>query len=365
MMTGSWPADASTGSGALTSITLSFSEAVDRVSVLEQLRIEPPRVVRGVRWQADTLLVLTFWDPLPADTTFAVYLLPGWTDRHKVAQSEWQILSFATGDSLLPGWLGGKVTFRGSANPAMHLELSDSTGAIHGVIRPDRKGEFYIRQLHVDGRPLSLVAWQDADGDSLYDPAFDFADTLSDSTLILTRAQGRALKLTMNVIDPNEPGELSGGFSDSDSLIANYQLRLYPDSLRFEGDSLAAGNAALLPDSLLDSLLVAGEAPSLWLREAGQFKYDGLAPGAWWLLLFKDQVPDSVWSPGEEPAHFEAGPLWLTPGGTISAPRFEIQVPDTSAAETDSTNAAAVDSTKAAAADSSSAASAESTGDDG
>ena len=345
LLTGSSPVNGSTGSGAISRVSLGFSEPVDRASVLENLRIDPRRVLRGAHWQSDTLLVLDFWDPLPADTSFAVYLLPGWRDRHRVEQREWQFVHFATGDSLLPGWLGGKATFKGNPNPAMHLEFEDGAGELVRAFRPDQRGEFVLRHLPVDGRPLRLIAWQDADGDSLFDPAIDFADTLADSSLALTRARPTRLNVKIDVIDPLEPGKLSGSFTDRDSVDANYHLLLFPDSLRVAGDSIPAGNAALLPDSLLARLGAPSAGPQLWLREAGSYGYDGLPPGAWWLIVYKDLTGDSLWTPASEAAHLEPGPLRLDPGGTVTVRRFEIQPPaaksDSSATHGDSLPAGA------------------------
>ena len=76
-LTGSCPADGSLDNGVLDTITLSFSERVDRASVLKHLRSDPPWLLRSEHWQADTLLVLRYWEPFPADTTMAVFLLSG------------------------------------------------------------------------------------------------------------------------------------------------------------------------------------------------------------------------------------------------------------------------------------------------
>ncbi len=330
---GSWPEDGSGEHGSLDTITLRFSEKVDRTSFLSQLRTDPDWLLRSLRWEADTLVALRFWDPFPLDTTVAVYLLPGWRDRHRVQQPEWQMVHFATGDSLMPGWLAGKATFKGNPSRAMRLELADSMGHVARELRPDRQGGFAFRHLPTDGRRLTLRAWQDVDGDSLYDAAIDFADSLSDSLLILTAPEPQRLDLLLDVIDPNEPGEVLGSFTCLDTLPAAYRLHLFPDSLRIAPDSLPARDPALLPDSLRRALIPGDDGPALWLPTDGEFTFDAVPPGPWWLFVFKDLAADSVWDPTAEPAYLDPGPQWLEPGGKITWMRFGFPEP------TDSTRA--------------------------
>lgn len=329
VLTGGRPAPGSTGSGPLGEVLLSFSEAVDRGSVLAALRVEPPRLLRSLRWSADTLLALRFWDPLPADASVDVYLVPGWRDRHRVAQPEWQVLSFATGDSLRPGWLAGQAQFKGQASRALHLALSDSAGGFQRRARPDARGDFVFRGLPADGRAWQLVAWQDADGDSLFDPAQDFADTLRDS-LRLTPGAPRRFGLRLNAIDPHEPGTLSGQFSCADSLAGVFFLRILPDSFRLADGSRPLVEPAGLPEAERARLaaLVARPAtpglPPTWLRlpQPGAFTLTA-APGDYWLFVHKDLgAEDSLWDPAREPAGLGSGPLRLAPGGTLSWPRF-------------------------------------------
>lgn len=330
-LTGGRPAPGSTGSGPLSEVLLGFSEPVDRGSVQAALRVEPPRLLRSLRWTGDTLLAVRFWDPLPADTSVDVYLVPGWRDRHRVAQPEWQVLSFATGDSLRPGWLAGQARFKGQASRALHLALSDSAGGLQRRARPDARGDFVFRGLPADGRAWRLVAWQDADGDSLFDPAHDFADTLRDS-LRLTLAQPRRLGLQLNAIDPREPGELSGHFSCADTLPGVYFLRLLPDSFRLADGSRPADDPGLLPEAerarlaaLVARPVGAAGLPDTWLRLAqdGPFAFAAAPPGAHWLFVHKDLgAADSLWDPAQEPAGLSAGPLRLPPGGSLSWPRF-------------------------------------------
>ncbi len=354
ILVASVPADGSTGNGALEEVALIFGETVNRGSVLEAVRISPSRLIRSVRWSGDTLLVMRLWQALPADTSVDVYLEPGWRDRHGVEQPEWQAVSFATGDSLLAGWLGGAVTFKGTASRSMHLRLSDDGAEVLREGRPDRSGNFVFRHLPADGRSWTLTAFQDVDGDSLFDPAVDFADSLGD-TLVLDVDLPRRLDLSLDVIDPFEPGEITGSFGADgpDSLWAPCFIRLLPDSFRLADGTRPLGAPGALPESLLtaiaqrlawraegDSLLPAGER----IKVPGSFTFDRVPPGEWWLFAHMEVgEEDSLWNPALEPAHLDAGPRSLAPGARITWPRFHLILPVDSTAvdstEVDSTSA--------------------------
>jgi hypothetical protein len=336
LLSGGRPAEGSRGSCPLSEVLLRFSEPVDRASVLEALRSEPPRLLRSVRWSGDTLLAVRFWEPLPAATSVDLYLVPGWRDRHRVPQPAWQVLSFATGDSLLPGWLAGEVLFKGQASRGLHLALSDSSGGFRRLARPDARGGFVFRGLPADGRAWLLAGYQDTNGDSLFDPALDFADTLRDS-LRLTPLQPRRFGLRLDIIDPHEPGEVSGQFSCGDTLAGVYFLRLLPDSFRLADGSRPLVDPGGLPAAERARLaaLVARPAgatglPAGWLRlaKAGTFKLAGVPPGDAWLFVHKDLgTADTLWDPATEPAGLSAGPLRLPPGGSLSWPRFSFPLP--------------------------------------
>ncbi|MBN2171856.1 MAG: hypothetical protein JW819_11115 [Candidatus Krumholzibacteriota bacterium] len=340
-----WPPDGSLDNGRLDTVILTFSERVDRGSVIASLRTDPPRLLRSVRWEADTLAALRFWQPFPSDTTVAVFLAPGWKDRRRVEQPGWEAVHFATGDSLLPGWLAGTVTFKGNPSRSMHLELVDlvaaapagaaalRTGDLRRVLRPDRKGGFVIRHLPADGRALRLVAWQDVDGDSLYDAAVDFADSLGDTNLVLTPAAPRRLALAIDVIDPDEPGEIRGNVACLDTLPGLLVLRFFPDSLRLAGDSLPGRDPADLPDSLRRRLADRRAQWRLILPAGGDFSLDGAPPGPWWLHVFKETGADTVWDPAAEPAYLEPGPRWLPPGGVLGLGRIAFPAPSAAPAD--------------------------------
>lgn len=341
------PADGSLGNGSLEEVSLIFSEPVQRGSVLEALRMSPRRLIRSVRWSADTLLAIRFWDPLPDAVSVDLYLVPGWKDRHLVAQPEWQVLSFATGDSLMAGWLGGKVSFKGGPSRSMHLELSDESGESLHKGRPDSQGNFLFRHLPADGRSWLLTAFQDVDGDSLFDPAVDFEDSLGDS-LILTAESPRMLGLSLDVIDPDEPGRVKGILGvPQDSLGGDIFLSLLPDSFRLADGSRPLGAPGFLTDSTLARLRILtrwrSEGDSLrpaGLRQdqEGDFVFDPVPPGEWWLFAHRDLgEADSLWDPELEPAVLDPGPRALGPGAELVWSRLLLTLPvDSSATEADS-----------------------------
>jgi len=326
-ITGSLPADLSLRNGSVDSLRIRFSEPVARGSVLENLRSLPSRLVRRAEWSGDTLVTLRFWDPFPADGNVCVYLLPGWLDRQGVQQVEWQVLDFAAGDSLARGWVSGQAQFKRRSSEKLHLVLEDSLGGWSRRERPDRQGAFSFRQLPTDGRLLRLWAYEDVDGDSLFNPAVDFADTLADS-LLISHEEPRRFGLSLMVIDPHEPGKITGRFFVTDSLPGLFVLRLWPDSLRVAGDSLRPGP---FPESWSDSLraLLAGrwEGPLLARKREGDFGITGIAPGDWALFVHRDLNEDSLWNPEAEAAWLDPGPLRVPPGEALSLPEFRFPQP--------------------------------------
>ena len=331
------PADGTRNTGPLEEVSLVFSEPVERGSVLEALHSDPPRLLRSVQWSGDTLLALRFWEPLDADVSMDVYLTPGWKDRHRVAQGDWQVMSFATGDTLRPGWLAGRATFKGESSRSLHLALQDSSVAVLRRLRPDARGDFVIRRLPADGRELELVGFQDVNGDSVFTPGVDFADTLRDS-LRLTPAVKRRFGLKLDVIDPDEPGTIAGSFACLDTLPGAFFLQLLPDSFRLADGARPTGPLDQLPAADLthlrwtsrwqataDSLAPAG----LRMDAEGAYEFASVPPGDWWLFVFKDLGGgDSLWNPADEPAGLNAGPLRLAPGGAVTVPRLAFPVLD-------------------------------------
>ncbi len=319
---GAMPPEGTLNTGPLDTLQLIFSEAVDRPSVLKALRSEPPRLLRRARWSGDTLVTLEFWDPFPADSSICLFLEPGWMDRHGVIQQDWQILDFSTGSRLLRGWVGGNVEFKRRPSENLHIFLEDPEGAWQRSIRPDRQGKFTFRHLPVESKLIRLWAFEDVDGDSLFDPVQDFADTLSDS-LILNDELPRMLSVALNVIDPDEPGKIKSGFTTTDSLPGLFVIRLLTDSLRVEGDSIPPGHfPSEWSDSLRDLLVGSWDGPELLRKREGEFTVTSVPPGPWALFIHRETGDDSIWDPLSEASYLEPGPIWVLPGEEIPLREF-------------------------------------------
>jgi len=324
---GAIPPDLSIETGPLDSMQLRFSEPVAKETVLEAFRSLPSRLIRRAVWTGDTLLTLHFWDPLPADSSVSIFLEPGWLDLRGVAQREWRGVDFSTGSRLLRGWVGGTVDFKRRPSENLHVVLEDSASTWTRRERPDRQGEFFFRQVATDSLLLRLWAFEDVDGDSLFDPAADFADTLSDS-LLLSDLEPHRLGLLLNVIDPDEPGKLSGLFSSTDSLEGLHVIRLIADSLRADGDSIPPGHfPRSWPDSLKAILAGQWEGPALLRKREGDFTISGVPPGPWAFFIHRDVDEDSLWNVETEAAWLDPGPLWIEPGATLNLPEFRFPEP--------------------------------------
>ncbi len=335
---GSMPPDGTLNTGVLDTLQLHFSEGVDRPSVLKSLRSEPPRLLRRARWSGDTLVTLEFWDPFPADSSICLFLEPGWMDRQGVIQQEWQVLDFSTGERLLRGWVGGKVQFKRRPSENLHIFLEDSEGTWQRSMRPDRQGNITFRHLPVESELIRLWAFEDVNGDSLYDPVEDFADTLVDS-LILSDDIPHHLNVLLNVIDPDEPGKIKSSFSTTDSLPGLFVIRLLADSLRVEGDSIPPGHfPSAWNDSLRGLFLGAWDGPELLRKREGEFTLSGVPPGPWALFIHRETGEDSLWDPLSEASYLEPGPIWVLPGEEIPLREFSFpEEVDSSALEKAST----------------------------
>ena len=320
---GSMPADGSLNTGPLDTLQLFFSEGVDRSSVLKSLRSEPPRLLRHAKWSGDTLVTLEFWDPFPPDSSICLYLQPGWMDRHGVIQQDWQVLDFSTGPRLLRGWVGGKVQFKRRPSENLHIILEDPEGGWQRSLRPDRQGSFTFRHLPVESKLIRLWAFEDVDGDSLYDPVKDFADTLLDS-LILNKEIPHILSVLLNVIDPDEPGKIKSSFTSTDSLPGLFVIRLLADSLRIEGDSIPPGHfPSEWSDSLRDLFVGLWDGPELLRKREGEFTVSAVPPGPWALFIHRETGEDSIWDPLSEASYLEPGPIWVLPGEEVSLREFK------------------------------------------
>jgi len=281
-------------------LTLLFSEPVDRKSVEEAFFLSPPVVVRDRRWERQTWILL-LETPLRPGITYAGLLGTTAKDRHGIALAAPWSFAFSTGDSLDDGVVEGKVVGQRFPGKGAFLfawgwdAAPPDTTAEEGVpadpIRlgqADAQGAFRLDFLPRE-RPLRICALYDRDGDRRFDPGADRWACAEDPVIVADTARV-AGGLELFLADADEPGTVAGTLVDSLCLRRNparalADARAERDSLRAwlsgEGDGEGAerseGEAAVPPPlSTEDSLRVGRE-----LNRLDALETEALADSAW------------------------------------------------------------------------------------
>ena len=176
-------------------ITITFSEPMDRESVLEKLAIHPDPGSYSTKWRGPNMHI-SFRDSLAEDMTYLLSIGPESMDSHGVKSGRPFAAGFSTGDSLAPGEFEGIVLddrgicpeatvwllsprFKGKADHSsdedvdQDLEIAATEIADEGEMKPvyaastGSNGEFLFRYI-VPGN-YSLFAFEDKDGDGGWD----------------------------------------------------------------------------------------------------------------------------------------------------------------------------------------------------
>jgi hypothetical protein len=303
------PAADSTGVDPSSSIAITFSENMTRARVERLVTIQPPITFDSVEWQGSTLVIKP-QGGLSRDTTYVVQLKPGYRDRHGVTGAASLEFAFATGASLDTASIAGQVLFKreptGKAVVRCFRVPRDSA-FVPEAARPDREtttgrdGKYRLRYLPSNDARFVVMAFQDQNGNGAFDrPAEPF--TVLADTVYLTPTVAQAADVRIDIIDPTEPGTVSGVVVNEtgiDTVLVSVGLFALEDSTR----------AARL--ALCDSV--------------GAYEMTQVPPGAYRVRAFLDLKADSTCgaydcggeAPCVEPCAELADTLTLAPGATV------------------------------------------------
>jgi hypothetical protein len=269
------PAPDSAGVEREIEIRISFSEKVDGDTFKDRIRLYPAVGFDEIKVKGNMLLV-RFAESLP-ETTMAFLLSAGYADLHGVRNKENFIFYFSTEPEIQDGTITGKVLFKDSIDPngvvKLHEIVPDSTVSY----KTDREsriafagedGSFTFKALPTDGTPFIMWAFSDKNEDGLYNEDKEFHKLYPD-TLRFTSSRRMATEIFINIIDPNEPGRVTGIIVDETGLGPAPTVRFEP----------------ILP----------GE-PALVVRadSTGSFVIQKMPPGRYLMQAFVDLALDSL-----------------------------------------------------------------------
>jgi hypothetical protein len=269
------PAPDSAGVSRDVSPVITFSEKVDPGSFRSRVVLFPPVAFEKLGVKGDRLEI-TFKEELP-DTTLCLLLRPGIRDYHRVESTKNYLLYFATAPTLAPGEISGTISFKDKPDSTGVAELFAVPRDTAFNIRTAQRarvafaagdGSFDLRGLPVDGSRFFLRVFNDRDGDSRYSEGKEFA-TLDPDTLRLDPLRPRIEDLRLTIIDPNEPGSVTGSVVDETGFARPPMVRLSP-----------AGT---------DRKALAVRADS-----TGAFRFPAVPPGPYLCSAFIDLKPDSL-----------------------------------------------------------------------
>ena len=228
------PSSDSAGVPRNTAITIEFSEGIDGESFKRRFVTFPPVEIKKIKAKGSRLIV-SFDSDLP-ETSFCVLIKPGFKDLHGVENKKPYLWYFSTRDSLDPGRISGRVLFKGTPDSTTVVKLFrikidttmnfvQETG--DRIVFTGRDGSFNFRALPVDSARYILLAFKDKDSNLKLDKGKEFYAFYPD-TIILTTLNKQFFGVEFNIIDPNEPGEISGKIDNKTSINIRPSVILKP-----------------------------------------------------------------------------------------------------------------------------------------
>ncbi|MDH3196869.1 MAG: Ig-like domain-containing protein [Candidatus Krumholzibacteria bacterium] len=216
-VTASSPAADSAGVSPESVIEITFSEGMTRERVERLLSFSPEVPVGRVTWDGPTLRLVP-QVPLHPETTYVVTLQPGYRDGHNVAAKEGFTFAFATAAHIDSGRVEGTVFFRRAPTKKGMVRCfvlpRDSAFAPESA-RPDREvaasgeGDYALRYLPTRDTRLVVWAFEDKNGNGRFDRGQEPGAAYPD-TIVLGAAGAAAGAVHVYIIDPDEPGRVSG-----------------------------------------------------------------------------------------------------------------------------------------------------------
>ena len=272
------PAGGSTGVDPETDILVEFDEAMTKTRFERFVTARPRITVGKTGWKKNTF-VLQPQDPLHPDTTYLVELKSGFADAHGIQNAEPFRFAFATSAAIDSGSISGHVLFRRkpSKNAVLRLFVmpTDSGFTPEGAVA-DREvvvgseGDFAFNYLPSDDRDFLVWVFEDTDRNGVFVIDSDVAIERPD-TVPLDAGNPNVDDLTIFIVDPKEPGQITGRVVNStgiDTFLVMITIHEVSDTMPPTYVSIVG------PD--------------------GDFKFSQVLQGRYTLRAFMDFSPDSL-----------------------------------------------------------------------
>jgi hypothetical protein len=244
-----------------TEIWVEFDEPMTK-SRFERFITSHPRIVVGKTGWRKRAFVLQPQEPLHPDTTYIVELKSGFSDAHSVQNPEAFRFAFATSAAVDSGSIAGHVLFRRqpSRNAVLRLFVmpKDTAFTPEGAVGDretavGREGEFAFNYLPTDDRDFIIWTFEDTDANGAYVTDTDVAVGMPD-TVPLGPSNPRVDDLTIFIVDPKEPGKVSGKIINStgvDTLPVMVTMHELTDTMPPTYVSVAAPDGEFVFPSVL------------------------------------------------------------------------------------------------------------------
>ncbi|MDD4857818.1 MAG: Ig-like domain-containing protein [Candidatus Krumholzibacteria bacterium] len=213
---------------------LFFSEKVDPASFKNRVFIYPPVEFEHLKVKGERLEI-DFKGLLP-ETTMCLLVRSGIKDYHGISSKQNYLLYFSTADSLAKGEISGIILFKDKPDSTGVAELfaikGDTTLTLGAMNRSrvafaDAHGEFILRAVPTDGSKWLLRVFKDPDGDARYSEGKEFCALYPD-TIVLRPLHESVTDIRLTIIDPNEPGSITGLLANETGFAIAPMIRLQP-----------------------------------------------------------------------------------------------------------------------------------------
>jgi uncharacterized protein (DUF2141 family) len=214
------PDSAATGIPIGADVAITFSESMDRASVLDWILISPPRDFSSRSWKGDTFRLSGGEDFEPNVTITVVVGVGCRSERERVPMNAPHLFVFSTGDSIDSGRIDGRLIAHGApAHGVMVWALDmEEAAARTDTLLPD-----YLTQVAADstftflglkpGRRYLILAHGDANRDREFDRELDFVAV--DPTPVWLDASSPIVRgVAIDFRNPRSPGVIAGKVQD-------------------------------------------------------------------------------------------------------------------------------------------------------
>ncbi len=316
-------------------VAITFSEPMNRASVLDWVLLSPPRDFGKRGWKGNTFHLGGGSDFAPDVTTTVVVGIGCRDDREGNTLAAPYLFVFSTGDSLDQGRIEGRLLAKGQT---AHGTMVWAVDIQHAASHPDTLLPDYITQAATDssfvfiglkaGRRYRVMAHFDPNHDREFDRDTDFLAAYPD-TLWLDPTRPLVSGVAIDYRDPRAPGSIAGTVIDSTGaggLAAppDTTRSVHPDTTRSAGqDTTRTARRPLWVEAWLRARAVPpreGEVELPDTTAAGQtqpdslgaFEIRNLIPGLYRVQAFLDRDGDRRYDAGE-PTSESADSVRVTP----------------------------------------------------